>query len=105
MEQSNGNAKVAGFDVKHQAEKARPLIGYMPQNFSLYPDMSVLENLNFFADLNQVPKDQKKERITEMLHFTRLDRFALSRSSPHLQTLFLVACFLWQVGHSAKTAM
>jgi len=81
MEQSGGSAKVAGFDVKRQAEKARPLIGYMPQNFSLYPDMSVLENLNFFADLNQVPRDQKKERITEMLHFTRLDRFTKRRAA------------------------
>jgi ABC-2 type transport system ATP-binding protein len=81
MEQSNGRARVAGFDVKRQAEKARPLIGYMPQNFSLYPDMSVLENLNFFADLNQVPRDQKKERITEMLHFTRLERFTGRRAA------------------------
>jgi ABC-2 type transport system ATP-binding protein len=81
MEQSGGSATVAGFDVRRQAEKARPLIGYMPQNFSLYPDMSVLENLNFFADLNQVPKDKKKERITEMLHFTRLDRFTKRRAA------------------------
>jgi len=81
MEQSTGSATVAGFDVRRQADKARPLIGYMPQNFSLYPDMSVLENLNFFADLNQVPRDQKKERITEMLHFTRLDRFTKRRAA------------------------
>jgi ABC-2 type transport system ATP-binding protein len=81
MEQSGGSAMVAGFDVKRQAEKARPLIGYMPQNFSLYPDMSVLENLNFFADLNQVPRDQKEERIAEMLHFTRLDRFTRRRAA------------------------
>jgi ABC-2 type transport system ATP-binding protein len=81
MEQSGGSAMVAGFDVKREAEKARPLIGYMPQNFSLYPDMSVLENLNFFADLNQVPSDRKKGRITEMLHFTRLDRFTARRAA------------------------
>ncbi len=81
MEQSRGSARVAGFDVKHEPEKARPLIGYMPQNFSLYPDMSVLENLNFFADLNQVPKDRKKERIAEMLAFTRLDRFTNRRAA------------------------
>jgi ABC-2 type transport system ATP-binding protein len=81
MEQSGGSAKVAGFDVKRQAERARPLIGYMPQNFSLYPDMSVLENLNFFADMNQVPRDQKQERMNEMLHFTRLDRFTERRAA------------------------
>jgi len=81
MEQSGGKAQVAGFDVRKQAEKARPLIGYMPQNFSLYPDMSVLENLNFFADLNQVPRDQKQARIKEMLHFTRLERFTSRRAA------------------------
>jgi ABC-2 type transport system ATP-binding protein len=81
MEQSGGSATVAGFDVKRQAEKARPLIGYMPQNFSLYPDMSVLENLHFFADLNQVSRNKKKERIPEMLHFTRLDRFTKRRAA------------------------
>lgn len=81
MEQSGGQARVAGFDVKNQPEKARPLIGYMPQNFSLYPDMTVLENLNFFADLNQVPKEQKKERIDEMLEFTRLERFTKRRAA------------------------
>jgi hypothetical protein len=37
--------------------------------------------------------------------FYPLDSFALSRFSPHLQTLFLVACFLWQIGHSAKIAI
>jgi ABC-2 type transport system ATP-binding protein len=81
MEQSSGTAKVAGYDVKHQAEEARLLIGYMPQNFSLYPDMSVLENLNFFADLHQVHRDQKEDRITEMLQFTRLDRFKERRAA------------------------
>jgi ABC-2 type transport system ATP-binding protein len=81
MEQSSGEAKVASFDVNHEAEKARPLIGYMPQSFSLYPDMSVLENLNFFADLNQVSREHKDERISYMLHFTRLDRFTERRAA------------------------
>jgi ABC-2 type transport system ATP-binding protein len=81
MEQSAGSARVAGHDVRHEAEKARPLIGYMPQNFSLYPDMSVLENLNFFADLNQVSKEHKKERISKMLHFARLERFTRRRAA------------------------
>jgi len=97
MEQSGGTAAVAGFDVKRQAEKARPLIGYMPQNFSLYPDMSVLENLNFFADLNEVPRGQKNERITEMLDFTRLDRFTKRRAgqlSGGMKKKLALACAL-----------
>jgi ABC-2 type transport system ATP-binding protein len=97
MEHSGGNAKVAGYDVKRQADKARPLIGYMPQNFSLYPDMSVLENLNFFADLNKVSSNQKKERIAELLHFTRLDRFTTRRAaqlSGGLKKKLALACAL-----------
>jgi len=75
MEQSSGIATVAGFDVRSQAEKARQHIGYMPQNFSLYPDLSVIENLNFFADLQGVAAEQKENRIPELLAFSRLDRF------------------------------
>ncbi len=97
LEQSGGSAMVAGYDVLREAEKARPLIGYMPQNFSLYPDMSVLENLNFFADLNEVPRTQKKERITEMLDFTRLDRFTDRRAeqlSGGMKKKLALACAL-----------
>ena len=80
---TSGNARIGGFDVASQAEEARPQIGYMPQAFSLYPDLSVIENLNFFADLQDVPATRRKERIDELLAFTRLDRFQ-QRRSEHL---------------------
>lgn len=72
---SQGTAMVAGQDVRREAEKIRRVVGYMPQNFSLYADLSVMENLNFFADINNVPKVRKQERIQEMLAFSRLERF------------------------------
>jgi len=75
MEPSSGKAWIAGFDAHSQAEAIRKRIGYMPQNFSLYPDLSVRENLDFFADIQQVPAEDKKERITEMLAFTHLADF------------------------------
>ncbi len=75
MEPSSGRAWIAGFDAHVQAEKIRRCIGYMPQNFSLYPDLSVRENLNFFADIQHVPAAQKKSRIAEMLAFTHLEDF------------------------------
>ena len=80
---TSGNARVGGFDVVSQAEETRPLIGYMPQAFSLYPDLSVIENLKFFADLQAVPATRCKERIEELLEFTRLERF-ISRPSAKL---------------------
>ncbi|MEM5773732.1 MAG: ABC transporter ATP-binding protein, partial [Anaerolineaceae bacterium] len=75
MRESTGAAKIAGYDVHSQAEKVRACIGYMPQNFSLYPDLTVQENLNFFADINGVHKDRKRARIDEMLAFIRLSDF------------------------------
>ncbi len=72
---TSGQATVAGFDTGSEAEKIRKIIGYMPQNFTLYPDLSVLENLHFFADINGVNNDQREKNITKMLRFTRLEEF------------------------------
>ncbi|MCK5794225.1 MAG: ABC transporter ATP-binding protein, partial [Anaerolineales bacterium] len=72
---TSGQASVAGFDTRSEAEKIRKIIGYMPQNFTLYPDLSVLENLHFFADINGVADDQRETNITKMLQFTRLEKF------------------------------
>jgi ABC-2 type transport system ATP-binding protein len=83
MEPTSGQARIGDFDVVRQAEKARSLIGYMPQAFSLYPDLSVMENLNFFAEINGVSKARRKNRIDELLDFTRLGEFT-KRRSEHL---------------------
>ena len=83
MKPTSGSVRVLGQDVVREAEEIRPKIGYMPQNFSLYPDLSVIENLNFFADLNHVRGPERTPRIQEMLHFTRLDRFQ-SRKAANL---------------------
>lgn len=94
---TKGEARVSGFDVQKQAEKIRPIIGYMPQLFSLYPDLSVIENLNFFAEINQVPGRVKAERIGEMLSFTRLERFQKRRAgnlSGGMKKKLALACSL-----------
>jgi ABC-2 type transport system ATP-binding protein len=94
---SHGEASIAGFSTHKQAEKIRRLIGYMPQNFSLYPDLSVLENLNFFADANAVSKAQKAERIPKMLAFTRLEAFTARRAgnlSGGMKKKLALACAL-----------
>src|SRR5512139_981035 len=75
-----GFARVGGDDVVTEAEPNRELIGYMPQNFSLYPDLSVQENLDFFADIHRMRTDKKRERIAEMLSFTRLEPFRKRRA-------------------------
>jgi ABC-2 type transport system ATP-binding protein len=75
MEPGGGRVRVAGHDVVREAEAVREVIGYMPQAFSLYPDLSVIENLEFFADIHRMPTARKRARIDEMLAFTRLEAF------------------------------
>jgi ABC-2 type transport system ATP-binding protein len=60
---SSGRASVAGYDVVASPEQIRRNIGYMSQKFSLYADLTVLENLRFFAGMYGVPSDMVKERI------------------------------------------
>jgi len=80
---TEGEARVGGYNVADEAENMRTQIGYMPQIFSLYPDLSVRENLRFFADINGVPSKLRDERIDELLQFARLTEFQ-SRRSEHL---------------------
>ncbi len=72
---SNGKVEVAGYPAQTQSEAIRKKIGYMPQNFSLYSDLSLIENLVFFADIFKVPNNKRKERIDAMLAFTHLSDF------------------------------
>jgi ABC-2 type transport system ATP-binding protein len=97
LKPTTGTARVMGFDTVNQAEEIRSILGYMPQNFSLYPDLNVMENLNFFADLNQVHKARKLERIETMLEFTRLTRFVERRAgqlSGGMKKKLALACAL-----------
>jgi ABC-2 type transport system ATP-binding protein len=97
MEPTSGSAQLAGFDVMKQSEEVRALLGYMPQAFSLYPDLSVMENLKFFADINDVPAREQKKRIDELLEFARLTEFTTRRSenlSGGMRKKLALACAL-----------
>jgi ABC-2 type transport system ATP-binding protein len=80
---TSGDAQVLGADVKKSPETIRKLIGYMPQNFSLYPDLSVMENLHFFADMQGVTHQEQDTRLPALLDFARLQDFK-NRRSEHL---------------------
>lgn len=97
MKPTSGSAQLAGFDVMKQSEDVRALLGYMPQAFSLYPDLSVMENLKFFADINGVPAREQKKRIDELLEFARLTEFTTRRSenlSGGMRKKLALACAL-----------
>ncbi|MFL9482896.1 ABC transporter ATP-binding protein [Chitinophagaceae bacterium LWZ2-11] len=67
---SSGSATIAGFDVYRQPEEIKKNIGYMSQKFSLYEDLTILENINFFGGIyglsNKQIKSKSDELITEL---------------------------------------
>lgn len=69
---SSGEGKVLGFDIVEEAEKIKKHIGYMSQKFSLYPDLTVRENLEFYAGLYGLDGAEKKARIPKMLQMADL---------------------------------
>ncbi|PLX31039.1 MAG: hypothetical protein C0600_06710 [Ignavibacteria bacterium] len=71
-----GTLTVHGRDVATELKAIRSITGYMPQRFSLYPDLSVEQNLRFFADLFAVPTDELPVRIERLYRFSRLQPFA-----------------------------
>ena len=76
LEVSEGELCVAGVDVRHAREKARELLGYMSQKFSLYPGLSVLENLTFFAGAYGLTGSRGKKRIAQVMQAFGLEPFA-----------------------------
>ncbi|MGD0914817.1 MAG: ABC transporter ATP-binding protein [Thermodesulfobacteriota bacterium] len=70
-----GEAKVAGCDIREEAESLKEKVGYLPQRFGLYGDLSVLENIHFYADLYEVPRKRRTERIERLLRFANLEPF------------------------------
>jgi len=71
----SGRILVSGWDSVRQVQEIRRILGYMPQRFSLYPDLTVAQNLQFFADLFQVPEADREQRIKELYRFSRLEPF------------------------------
>jgi ABC-2 type transport system ATP-binding protein len=94
---SEGSASINGRDLARQPEEIKPLIGYMAQEFSLYAKLSVLENLRFFAELYDVPRETRRDRTGELLAFAGLTGFK-DRRAAHLsggmQKKLALACTL-----------
>lgn len=72
---TGGELEVSGIDVRRDPEGIFSRVGYLSQRFSLYEDLTVAENLRFFADLRDVEPKAFAERRQELLRFTRLEPF------------------------------
>jgi ABC-2 type transport system ATP-binding protein len=97
LDVTEGTATIAGHNLVQEPEAIKPKIGYMAQQFSLYAELSVLENLLFFADLFDVNKSVLRERIDRLLSFAGLMEFK-NRRAAHLsggmQKKLALACTL-----------
>jgi ABC-2 type transport system ATP-binding protein len=76
LKPTSGRIRVAGYDLPRQVERAREHIGYLAQRFSLYGDLTVTENLEFFGEVFGIPEDQRRARSQELLAFAGLASFA-----------------------------
>jgi len=72
LEPTEGRGRILGLDLAKDSEAIKSKIGYMSQKFSLYDDLTVLENLEFYAGMYSLPKGIKKKRIGEMLELAQL---------------------------------
>ncbi len=80
MEPTAGRAAVNGFDVVREEGRVKESIGYMSQRFGLYPDLTVTENLRFYADIYGVPRAEREESTDRLLKASRLDPFGDRRA-------------------------
>ncbi len=76
-----GSLNLMGYDPGIEQHKLKELIGYMPQRFSLYPDLSVAENMRFFADIYHIGKSERLSRTERLLKFSRLGPFSERKAS------------------------
>lgn len=97
LDVTDGAATVLGLDLKSRAEAIKPHVGYMAQQFSLYGELSVLENLQFFAELFDVSRQDQRERTDRLLEFAGLTEFTDRRAanlSGGMQKKLALACTL-----------
>jgi len=97
LEPTSGTASVAGYDIVQASEQLKEHISYMSQRFGLYMDLTVMENIRFYADVYMVPKKKRAAQYEKLLSFSNLtpfkDRLAGQLSGGMKQKLGL-ACAL-----------
>lgn len=95
---STGDATVLGASMAREPERAKPHVAYMAQRFGLYEDLTVRENIEFYADLYRVPKAERPARLERLYDFSRLgdfeDRLAGALSGGMKQKLALCCALI-----------
>ena len=98
LKASDGDARLEGVSVVRDPERVKHSIAYMSQRFGLYTDLTVAENLEFYADLYRVPRAHRPERLERLYHFSALgpfqSRLAGQLSGGMKQKLALSCCLV-----------
>jgi ABC-2 type transport system ATP-binding protein len=98
LQPTAGEVQVAGVDVRADPEAVKHHIAYMAQRFGLYEDLTVAENIDFYADLYRVPRAERPSRLERLYAFSRLgefkDRLAGNLSGGMKQKLSLSCCLV-----------
>src|SRR5262245_30287728 len=80
LKADSGEINICGYDINRQTEQARSQFGYLSQRFSMYEDLTVLENIRFFAEVRGLKPNEWLERCNEILEFVGLARFTDRRA-------------------------
>jgi ABC-2 type transport system ATP-binding protein len=80
LDADEGHASLGGLRVDQDPDRVRERLGYMPQQYSLYADLTVAENLRFFADMHFVSRADRKARLARLYQFSRLEPYARRRA-------------------------
>ncbi len=98
LKPTSGAATVAGADVSREPDRVKGRIGYMSQRFTLYPDLTVAENISFYGGVYRIPRSRLRARAREMIAFLGLtgleDRLARDLAGGHRQRLALACAIL-----------
>jgi ABC-2 type transport system ATP-binding protein len=80
LKADSGEVNICGYDITKQTEQARAQFGYLSQRFSMYEDLTVLENIRFFAEVRGLKSDEWLPRCLEILEFVGLEKFSDRRA-------------------------
>lgn len=98
LEPSSGTVIVCGFDMRKDRKEIRKRVGYMSQNLTIYPDLTVMENIKFFAKLHGMSEREMRERAKSLLEMARLsehkERKAYELSGGMKQKLMLICALI-----------
>ena len=75
LKADSGEVNICGYDLHKHVEDARSQFGYLSQRFSMYEDLTVLENIRFFAEVRGLKSNEWRARCNEILEFVGLDKF------------------------------